>query len=71
MRFTSFLGRCTTSRIRHGEYLFQGEFLGFHSDIIATVPRLEMLNIAHFQHISQSGRFHWVPLAVFSKCEQK
>jgi len=30
MQFTSFLGRCTTSRTRHGEYLFQGEVLGFH-----------------------------------------
>ena len=34
MQFTSFLGRCTTSRIRHGEYLFQGEFLGFHHRIV-------------------------------------
>ena len=30
MQFTSFLGRCTTSRTGHGEYLFQGEVLSFH-----------------------------------------
>jgi hypothetical protein len=34
LQFTSFLGRCTTRRTRHGYYLFQSEFLGFHRNIV-------------------------------------
>jgi hypothetical protein len=34
MQFTSFMDRCATSRTRHGEYLFQREFLAFHHQII-------------------------------------
>ena len=30
MQFARFLGSCTTSRTRHGQYLFQCEILGFH-----------------------------------------
>ena len=34
MQLTRFLGRRTTSRTRHGKYLFQREFLGFHHHIM-------------------------------------
>jgi hypothetical protein len=34
MQFTCFIDRCTTRRTRHGQYLFQREFFGFHSHII-------------------------------------
>jgi hypothetical protein len=70
MQFTSFLGRCTARRTRHGEYLFPGEFFGFHRDIMQRSPAGKMLNIAHFQHISQ-GRASFGPPAVVINYEQK
>jgi hypothetical protein len=49
---TSFPDRRTASRTRHGEYLFPGEFPGFHSHMMQRSKPGKMLNIAHFQHIS-------------------
>jgi hypothetical protein len=43
MQFTSFLGRCTASRTRHGEYLFPGEFFGFYRYITQRSPAGKML----------------------------
>jgi hypothetical protein len=50
VQFASFLDRCATSRTRHGEYLFQREFLGFHHHIMRRSTAGKMLNIAHFKH---------------------
>jgi len=49
MQFTRFLGRCTTSSTRHGQYLFRGEFPGFHNHIMQQFAAGKMLNIA--QHL--------------------
>ena len=64
MQFTSLLCRCTASGTRYGEYLLPGEFLCFHRDIMQRSPAGKMLNIAHFQHISQAQASP-VPPAVF------
>src|ERR1700756_1700123 len=48
MQFTSFFLRCTTSRTRHGKYLFQREFLGFHHYRMQRYTAGKMFNNAHF-----------------------
>jgi hypothetical protein len=61
MQFTSFLGRCTASRTRHGEYLFSGEFFGFHRDIPrynATILQRERCSILLiFNTLAKAGLY--------------
>jgi hypothetical protein len=39
MQFTNFPDRRTTRRTRHGQYLFQGKFFGFHQSIVQRFRR--------------------------------
>lgn len=69
---TRFLGRRVANRTRHGEHLFQREFLSFHQRTIQRSSIWEMLNIAHFQRVTQRGRLQWVReqlLRIVSKSE--
>jgi hypothetical protein len=70
MQFTSFLGRRTTSRTRHGEYLFQREFLGFHYHMMqrSTAGKCPILLI--FNTLAQR-QVSLGPPAVFTNSEQK
>jgi hypothetical protein len=55
VQFTRFFDRSTTSGARHGQYLFQREFLGFHYYIMQRSTAGKMLNNAHFQDITQAA----------------
>jgi hypothetical protein len=57
VQLARFLGRCATSRTRHGKYLFQREFLGFHHLMMPIFGSLKMLNSAHFQQIRRAVSF--------------
>jgi len=52
MQFTTFPDRCTTGDTWHGQYLFRGEFLGFHSSMMQPSTAERMLNNAQFLHNS-------------------
>jgi hypothetical protein len=69
VQLTSLLVGCTTSRTRHGQYLFQGEVFGFHRDSLqfSTAGKLSPFG----QIRATAAWLHWsaADLTIVSKSE--